>query len=84
MPLVSIHKSKGLKSDIKSARLNIVKEEKHDLFLFVLSPLGTVFPSLEYLFSESILNFLYDVEKALLKRDFFQKFAGATVLWLSH
>jgi len=83
-PRVSPHKIGKIKQTVKKAKLKIIKEEPYDLFLIALDPLGRAFPFLQHLFPESILNFLYNIEKRLLKKYFFQRFAGAIVLWISH
>lgn len=82
-PQVSPHKIGKIKQRVKKANLKIIKEEPHDLFLIALDPLGRAFPCLQYFFPESILNFLYNIEKRLLKKHFLQRFAGAIVLWVS-
>lgn len=83
IPQVMPHKLEEIKREIKKARLKIIKETKYDLFLFTLNPLGTIFTFFKYLFPELILNFLYNIEKKMLKNRFWQKFSGAASLWIS-
>lgn len=84
IPLVSVHHSKEIKEDIKNAQLKVVREEKYDLFVFVLGTVGAFFPLSKYFFPETILKILYVIDKRLVKIEPFRRFAGATSLWLSH
>lgn len=83
IPQVMPHKLEEIKKEIRRAKLKIIKEVRHDLFLFTLSSLGIILPVIKYLFPELILNFLYNVEKKMLKNIFWRKFAGAASLWIS-
>lgn len=83
IPTVFPHKIRQIKQTVRKAKLKIIKEEHHDLFLFALGQLVNAFPLLQYFFPELILNFLYNIEKRLLKGSFFKRFAGAIVLWTS-
>lgn len=84
MPEVFPHQIKEITRVVRKAGLKIIREERHDLFLLALSPLGTAFPVIKYFFPDFVLDFLYSVERTLLKNRFFQKLAGAVVLWISH
>lgn len=83
MPRVFPRKIKKIKQAVKKAKLKVIKEEHHDCFVFALSPLMNGFPQLRYLFPEFFLNFIYNIEKRLLRKRLFQRFAGAIVLWVS-
>lgn len=83
MPLVSIHSSKEFKKDIADAQLKIIEERRHDLFVFILGMVGGSFPLLKYLFPESVLRFLYGIDKRLVRVEPFRRFTGAIALWLS-
>jgi len=84
IPDVKIHRIKEIRTAIKKERLKIIKEEPHDLFLFIFGAIGIGFPIFKSLLSEKVLNFFYNMEKRMLKSTFFSNFAGARILWLSH
>lgn len=82
-PEVKLHRIKEIKKIIKNLGFKVKKEDRYELFVSNLKPLVTIFPLLKYLFPEFFLNFLYNIERRLLKKRFFQKFAGAVSLWVS-
>lgn len=84
IPDVKIHSLKELKKSINNSGFKIWREVSYDLFLIIFSGLGVAFPFLKPLFTEKILNLLYNLEKDLLRKRFFNNFAGARTLWLSH
>jgi ubiquinone/menaquinone biosynthesis C-methylase UbiE/uncharacterized protein YbaR (Trm112 family) len=84
IPQVRIRRLEEFKNEIINLNLKIIREEKHELFVFGLYPLGTIFPFLKRMLSENILNLFYNLEGKLLKNRFISRFAGAFVLWISH
>lgn len=84
MPRVLPHRVAVLKRCISESKLKITGEDNYDLFLFTLSYIVAVLPPLKYLLPRFFLEFLYNLEKSLLKNKFFQKFTGAKVLWVSN
>lgn len=83
IPDVKIHRIKEIRKAVEKESLRIIKEEPYDLFLFIFGTLGTVFPDARKLLSEKVLNFLYNLEKKMLKRRVFNNYAGARTIWLS-
>lgn len=83
-PEVEIHRLKEFKDVIFKENLKIIKEEPYDLFLHIFIDLGIAFPSLKILMTEKVLDFLYNIERKMLKNRFISNFAGTRTLWLSH
>jgi len=83
VPDIKLHNSKEFERVIEDNKLKVVKEDRYDLFLHIFSDLGVAFPQLKIFMSEKILNFLYSIEKKMLKSRFFSNFAGTRILWLS-
>lgn len=84
IPEVKVHSQEDFGKAFNDAGLRITKNEPHDLFFFVFGTIGIVLPSLRFIFSERVLDLLYNIDKRALKIKFLSRFAGIRLLWLSH
>lgn len=83
IPDIKLHSSKEFEKVIEDNKLKVVREDRYDLFLHIFADLGMALPQSRILMTEKVLDFLYNMEKKMLKSRFISNFAGTRTIWLS-
>lgn len=71
----------SLRANLFSAGFKLCKEERHDLFIFILYYIIKIVPPLRYLFPVPVLKLFFGIEKAVMRIRFVREFSDAITCW---